>query len=105
MPTKHELYDQADQLKDQGKLEEAVVKYQEALAEDPLFALAHSALAVVCGKLGRHDEAIGHAEKVCELEPNDPFGFTALSVTYVRAGRMAEAEDAKARAAQSQMDS
>ena len=36
-------------------------------------------------KLGRHEEAIQHARRVCELEPNDPFSFTALSVTYQRA--------------------
>jgi hypothetical protein len=31
----HELYDQADQLKVEGKLEEAVAKYGDILAEDP----------------------------------------------------------------------
>ncbi|MEX2315637.1 MAG: tetratricopeptide repeat protein [Pirellulales bacterium] len=79
------LYDQADKLKDDGKPEEAVAKLQEALGADPAYALAHAALAVVLQKLGRHDEAIQHAQKVCELEPLDPFSFTALSVTYQRA--------------------
>jgi tetratricopeptide (TPR) repeat protein len=79
------LYDEADKLKDAGKLDEAVAKLNEALAADPEYALAHSALAVVLQRLGRHDEAIRHAEKVCELEANDPFSFTALSVTYQRA--------------------
>jgi len=81
----HALYDQADKLKDAGKLEEAAAKLNEALAVDDNFALAHSALAVVLQKLGRHEEAIQHAQRVCELEPNDPFSFTALSVTYQRA--------------------
>jgi Flp pilus assembly protein TadD len=99
MPTIEELYDQGDQLKEQGKFEEAAAKFGEAVAQDPGYALAHSALAVVLGKLGRHDEAIRHGLKVCELEPNDAFSFTAMSVTYVRAGRIQEAEDAKARAA------
>jgi tetratricopeptide (TPR) repeat protein len=79
------LYDQADKLKDEGKLDEAVAKFQESLAADTGYALAHAALAVVLQKLGRHDEAIEHARKVCELEPSDPFSFTALSVTYQRA--------------------
>jgi hypothetical protein len=35
---------------------------------------------------------------VCELEPNDPFSFTALSVTLQRAGKIPEAEEALARA-------
>lgn len=79
-----ELYDQADELKDEGKLEEAVAKYYEALAVDPNYALAHSALAVVEQKLGRHESAVAHAQKVCELAPDDPFSFTALSVTLQR---------------------
>jgi tetratricopeptide (TPR) repeat protein len=79
------LYDEADKLKDDGKLDEAAAKLNEALQADGNYALAHSALAVVLQKLGRHDEAIAHARKVCELEPSDAFSFTALSVTYQRA--------------------
>jgi len=85
MPTIHELYDEADRLKDAGKLDEAVAKYEEILGQDEAYALAHAALAVVLGKLDRHDEAIRHAQQVCELEPNDPFSHTQLSVIYQRA--------------------
>lgn len=98
MPTKHEIYDQAQVLKDEGKLDEAVAKLHEALAVDSNFALAHAALAVILGRLGRHEEAIQHGLKVCELEPDDPFSFTAMSVTYQRAGRIPEAEEAMFRA-------
>jgi Flp pilus assembly protein TadD len=98
MPTREELYDEADKLKEQGQLDAAVLKLQELLQTDPNYALAHSALAVMLGRLQRHDEAIRHALAVCQLEPNEPFSFTALSVTYVRAGKIQEAEDAKARA-------
>jgi len=96
--TKHEIYDEADKLKDEGKLEEAVAKLNEALAMDANFSLAHAALAVILGRLGRHEEAIQHGLKVCELEPDDPFSFTAMSVTYQRAGRIPEAEEAMYRA-------
>jgi tetratricopeptide (TPR) repeat protein len=98
MPTNEELYDEADQLKEAGRLEEAVAKYQQIVAQDSSYALAHSALAVVLTRLGRHNEAIQHGIKVCELEPRDPFSFTALSVTFQRAGKIPEAEDAMARA-------
>jgi Flp pilus assembly protein TadD len=98
MPSAHELYDEADQLKDADRNEEAVAKLHEALAVDPNYALAHSALAVLFTRLKRHDEAIAHAQKVCELEPNDAFSYTALSVTCQRAGKIMEAEDAMARA-------
>lgn len=84
MATPLELYNEAEWLKSEGKLEEAVAKLQEALEIDDQYALAHSALAVILQKLDRHQEAIVHAEVVCKLEPDDPFSYTALSVTYQR---------------------
>jgi predicted Zn-dependent protease len=98
MATPEQLYDEADKLKDAGKLDEAATRLNELLAQNPDYALAHSALAVVCTRLRRHDEAIRHALRTCELEPEDAFSFTALSVTYQRAGKIPEAEDAMARA-------
>ena len=79
------LYDEADQLKEEGNLDEAVAKLREALAIDDNYALAHSALAVVLQRQGQHDDAVKHARRVTELEPDDPFSFTALSVTFQRA--------------------
>jgi len=79
------LYDEADQLKDGGKLEEAAAKLYEALEADENYALAHSALAVVQQRLGKHEDAVKHAQRAAELEPNDPFSYTALSVTFQRA--------------------
>lgn len=98
MSTNAQLYDEATRLKDAGKLDDAVAKLREILAVDPNYALAHGALSIYLGRLQRHDEAIAHAKKVCELEPTDPRSFTALSVVCVRAGRIQDAEDAKARA-------
>jgi Flp pilus assembly protein TadD len=98
MATNEELYSEAEKLKDAGDLEGAAKKLQELLAQDSNYALAHSALAVIYTRLRRHDEAVQHALKTCELEPNDAFSFTALSVTYQRAGKIMEAEDAMARA-------
>src|SRR5262245_46746198 len=98
MPTNEELYQEHERLKDAGQLEEAAAPLEKLLAQDPNYALAHSALAVLYGRLKRHDEAIRHGLKVCELEPNEPFSFTAMSVTFQRAGKIQEAEDAMARA-------
>jgi len=98
MPTNEELYDDAISLKDAGKFDEAVAKLEDLLRQDASYALAHSALAVLLTKLKRHDEAITHAQRVCQLEPKEAFSFTALSVTLQRAGKIPEAEDAMARA-------
>lgn len=98
MPTNEELYQEHERLKDAGQLAEAAEVLEKAVAQDESYALAHSALAVVYGRLGRHEDAIRHGLKVCELEPDEPFSFTAMSVTFQRAGRIPEAEDAMARA-------
>lgn len=98
MPTNNELYNEAERLKEAGNLVDAAAKLEELVAQDGHYALAHSALAVIYGRLGRHDDAIRHGLAVCQLEPSDPFSFTAMSVTYQRAGRIPEAEEAMFRA-------
>ena len=104
MPTPNELYDEGTALKEQGDLDGAVAKWQEILAIDPDYVLAHMALGVHLQKLGRNDEAIKHAVRVTELEPNDSFSFTQLSVIYQRCGKIPEAEDAMAKAHAVQMN-
>jgi len=98
MATADELYDEAHQLKEQGDLEAAVAKLEEALTLDENHVLTHSALGVHLQKLGRLDEAIAHAVKVTELDAEDPFSFTQLSVIYQRCGKIPEAEDAMEKA-------
>lgn len=94
MPTVEQLYDEAVNLQQAGNLEEAVSKLESLLVTYPDYALAHSALGVFYGKMGRHDEAVEHSQKVCELEPEDPFSFMAMSMICQRAGRLPEAESA-----------
>lgn len=98
MPDNETLYDDAIKLKDEGNVDQAIAKMQELVAQDDTYALAHSALAKMLTDKGDHQQAIKHAVRVTELEPNDPFSFTALSVTYQRGGFIPEAEDALARA-------
>jgi Flp pilus assembly protein TadD len=65
---------------------------------EPNHVLTHSALAVHLQKLGDKEGAIRHAKTVTELEPNDPFSFTQLSVICQRCGLIPEAEEAMATA-------
>ena len=55
--------------------------------------------------MGQHEKAVEHGKKACEIDPNDAFNFTAMSVTYQRAWQGTQrndyiqlAEDAMARA-------
>lgn len=95
--TPEDAYGAAEKLKSEGRLDDAVRALEALVAEHPGYSLAHSALAAWCTRLERHAEAVAHALKVCELEPKDPFSYTALSVACMRAGRIQEAEEALAR--------
>jgi len=85
MTTKNELYNEADRLKDDGQFDAAIENVNELLALDDRYVLAHSAPAVVYGKVNGHDKAVEHAVRASELEPDDSFSWTALSVTSQRA--------------------
>jgi hypothetical protein len=67
------------------QLDEAVGKF-EILKNDPNYALAHAALAVVYAA-ELHDEAIKHAQTVCQLGRTIR-SATAMSVTYQRVGKI-----------------
>jgi tetratricopeptide (TPR) repeat protein len=103
MATPNELYDQAVDLKESGEREQAIAKLEEAVALDPGFAIGHGMLAKLYVDIAEADKAIAHAKKVVELEPDDTFSYTALSVIYQRCGRIPEAEHAKAMAYNKQM--
>jgi Flp pilus assembly protein TadD len=81
----HKKYNEVEKLIDDEKYDEAVVGLDEIVAADDTFVLAHLALARVHTKTGQHELAIKHAEKAVELEPEESFNYTALSVTYQRA--------------------
>ena len=100
MSTKVERYDEAIALKGEGKDDEALAQLEALAVDEPDYALVHSALSVFYGKLDRLDDAVEHAQKVCELEPNDPFSFVAMSMACQKAGKLSEAEEAMAQARQ-----
>lgn len=100
-----QLETEAGKLRSEGKYQEAADKLHEAITADADFVRGHLALAVTYHMIGDYAKSIEHGEKACELEPNDPFNFTALSVTYRRAFAGTNdpkyiqlAEDAKAKA-------
>ncbi len=99
MATKEELYDEGIDLFADGKLEDAIACYQQAIAIDPAYADAWNALAIVYNDLGRHADAIAAGNRLVELTPDDVLAHTSLSRFYQAAGMVpeAEAEGAKAR--------
>ena len=79
------MYAEAERLKDNGQDVEAIELLVKLLEIDPQHVLSHLTLARLYTRTGQHDLAIAHNRKACELEPNDSFNFTAMSVTYQRA--------------------
>ena len=99
-----QIYDEAVNLQQAGKIGDAVGKLEELLVSTPDYALAHAGLSAFYSKLNRHAEAVEHARKVCELEADDPFSFMALSLICQRAGLIPEAEAAMSEAMHRQWD-
>ena len=99
MADKYDLFDQAVDLVADGKMDEAIARYRDAIAVDADFADAWQGLALALNDLQRHPEAIEAGKKLCDLTPDDVLAHTTLSRIYQAAGMVpeAEAEGGKAR--------
>ena len=98
MPTPNELYDRPPTSATRGTRRRGRQARGGGRDRSRLRASAHGMLAKLYADLAEADKAIEHAKKVVELEPDDAFSYTALSVIYQRCGRIPEAEHAKAMA-------
>ena len=86
-----------------GQLEEAIARYREAIAMDDSLSIAWNGLSMALAKLGDLEAAVAAAEKLVELDPDDPLSHTNLSRILMQKGLIPEAEDARARAMGLQM--
>ena len=98
MPSAEEHYDRAIDLFSEGRHDEAIAAYLEALETDPGFVDALHGLAMAYAEKGDLAAAIGTARRITETSPDDPLGYTSLSIYYQRNGQIAEAETAAAQA-------
>jgi len=78
--------------------EEAILKYEESLAVDPVWTESMHGKAMALMQLERYDEAIELGLRIVELDPNDAFAHTSLSIFYQRKGLIDEAEEEGAKA-------
>jgi tetratricopeptide (TPR) repeat protein len=98
MPSASELYDRGIDLFTEGKHAEAVDAYRAALEVDPAFVDALHGLAMALAENGDLPGAIEAATRITRIAPDDPLGFTSLSMFHQRNGQIAEAEAAAAQA-------
>ncbi len=82
MSTTTDRYNAAEKLRDENKFDEAVELLKGIVEEDPNHVLTHLTLCRIYTLQQKFEVAIEHGQKAIELEPNEPFNYTALSVTY-----------------------
>ena len=86
------------QLFGQNKYDDAIAKYDEALAVDPDWTEAMHGKAMALMGLERYDDAIEVGQRIVELDPDDAFAHTSLSMFFQRKGMIEEAEEEGAKA-------
>jgi tetratricopeptide (TPR) repeat protein len=98
MPTKEELFETGGTLFADGKLDEAIRAFEQAIALDPSYADAYHGLAMCCAEKGDLDQAIETARQLATIQPDDVLAHTSLSMFYQKKGMIAEAEKESAAA-------
>jgi tetratricopeptide (TPR) repeat protein len=82
-----------------GELDEAVASFRKVVAEYPDSFDGWHALAMALYKLDRYEEAIEAGKRAAEIDPNNQFAWSSLSLAYNanKQKELAEAAGAKAR--------
>ena len=87
-----------DAFAEAGQAQEAHAAYQQALALDPNYPIAHRQLAGLFLALGQPQRAIEHLETVIDLQDDDRQTYVLLSRAYQQLGREDQAQQAATRA-------
>ena len=98
MPTNDELMDDGNTALAIGDLEEAAKCFRLAVEQDPQFQDGWHALGMALYKLDRYVEAIEVGKRAAEIDPNNQFVWSSLSLAYNANKQKAEAEAAGAKA-------
>jgi Flp pilus assembly protein TadD len=77
-------------LRKQGKLDESIVEYREAIRLKPDDADAHTNLGVVLGQLGKLEEAIVEYREAIRLKPDDALAHANLGIVLHQLGKLEE---------------
>lgn len=78
-------------LQQDGKIEEALARYKEALRRDPYLFRTHTVIGEMLMKLGRPDEAAGHFGHILSVDPENVQGHYGMGDSLLMMGRTAEA--------------
>jgi tetratricopeptide (TPR) repeat protein len=87
-------------LERQGRFDEALAEYREALRLEPRSYQIHNSYGNLLGKMDRPDEALAEYREAIRLNPQIPFLHNNLGAELARLGRFDEAMNAFTNAAQ-----
>jgi tetratricopeptide (TPR) repeat protein len=90
--TKEDYFEKAVDAFGERKLDESIDLYKKALELDPKYQDALHGLGMALHDHGRFDEAIGVAQRLVEIDPDDILAHTSLSMFYMAQGKIEEAE-------------
>ncbi len=77
----------------QGKLDEAIAHYSEALRIDPNFAMAHDNLGTILARQGKLDEAIAKYSEALRIDPDMAEAYNNLGLALAGQGKLDTAVD------------
>ena len=86
-----QFYQKGNALAMQGRMDQAIVHYERALALKPDHAEAHTNLGNALAMQGRMDQAIAHYERALALKPDYAEAHYNLGNTFRAQGRMDQA--------------
>ena len=75
-------------LRDQGKLEEAVGEFREAIRLQPAIGLVHSNLGGRSGRPRKLEEAVGEFREAIRLDPDEALPYSNLGKTLMDQGKL-----------------
>ena len=78
-------------LEREGRLVEAIGRYEQALQLQPDYGMAHENLGEVLARTGRIQEAIGHYQQALRIKPDYAEAHGDLGLALMQSGRIPEA--------------
>jgi tetratricopeptide (TPR) repeat protein len=78
-------------LLDKGKVDDAIIQFQEALRINPLPANIHNNLGIALYQKGRVDASVAEFQKALQLDPDDAKAHNNLGKAFLQKGNVTEA--------------
>lgn len=90
----YDAYNSAVKLREAGKLDESIARFQLAISKKPQFSEAYNELALTYAMQKNYDEAIKNIKKAIEINPSNGTAYYNLGTYYETENKNKEAADA-----------